>query len=217
MEMTHNKYLHVSQHPIVAAKLSLLRDAKQSSKVVRELTRDLSILLGYEASVDIKLQKGATASTTHGSYQMDEISEKVGLIPVLRSGLGLVDGFLNLFPEAPVYHLGIYREKISHQPVEYYNKLPDSPTVETCYVLDPVIATGNTAIATINLLKEWGMSGSGIKFVSIVSSEQGLAQLQKEHPDIHIYTAAIDNTLDTDGYISPGIGDSGDRLWHTLA
>ncbi|KAI8372034.1 uracil phosphoribosyltransferase-domain-containing protein [Choanephora cucurbitarum] len=216
MSMTHHEFLHVSQHPIVAAKLSQLRDGKQNSKTVRELTRDLSILLGYEASADTKLKKGATGSTTHGSYQMDEISEKVGLIPVLRSGLGFVDGFLSLFPEAPVYHLGIYREKVSHQPVEYYNKLPDSPTVETCYVLDPVIATGNTAIATINLLKEWGLSGSRIKFVSIISSEQGLAQLQKEHPDIHIYTAAVDNTLDSDGYISPGIGDSGDRLWNTL-
>ncbi|KAI8080112.1 uracil phosphoribosyltransferase-domain-containing protein [Gilbertella persicaria] len=197
--MTNSDYLHISQHPIVASKLSQLRDAKQNSKVVRELTRDISILLGYEASADMTLVQGAMGTSTHGSYQSSEISEKVGLIPVLRSGLGFVDGFLNLFPEAPVYHLGIYREKVSHQPVEYYNKLPDSPTVETCFVLDPVIATGNTAIATINMIKEWGMTGSQIKFVSIVGSEQGLAQLQKEHPDIHVFVAAIDKALDGNG------------------
>lgn len=97
------------------------------------------------------------------------MQDKVALVPVLRSGLGFVDGFLNLFPEAPVYHLGIYREKVSLQPVEYYNKLPSVPNVDMCYVLDPVIATGNTAIATINLLKEWGMNGSQIKFVALVA------------------------------------------------
>ncbi|KAI8052785.1 uracil phosphoribosyltransferase-domain-containing protein [Thamnidium elegans] len=214
--MTMINTIHVSKHPIVAQKLSQLREKNQAPKVVRELTSDLSLLLGYEASTDVTLKKGQMASSQCGDYQMNEIKERVGLVPVLRSGLGLVNGFLNLFPDAPVLHLGIYREKVSHQPVEYYNKLPDVPNVDLCYVLDPVIATGNTAVATINMLKEWGVQGSQIKFVAIIGSEQGLEQLQTAHPDINIYIAGIDETLDNKGYINPGIGDSGDRLWNTI-
>ncbi|KAG2214089.1 hypothetical protein INT46_011891 [Mucor plumbeus] len=215
--MTNTSTLHISQHPIIATKLSQLRDAKQNSKVVRELTQDLSVLLGYEASNSLALANGeSNTASSFGSYQSVQISDKVGLVPVLRSGLGFVNGFLNLFPEAPVYHLGIYREKVSHQPVEYYNKLPDVPNVDTCFVLDPVIATGNTAVATINILKEWGLSANQIKFVAIVGSEQGIEQLQREHPDVHIYLAAMDQSLDSNGYITPGIGDSGDRLWNTI-
>ncbi|EPB89216.1 hypothetical protein HMPREF1544_03956 [Mucor circinelloides 1006PhL] len=207
--MTNTSTLHISQHPIVATKLSQLRDAKQNSKVVRELTQDLSVLLGYEASCGLSLSDGeSNTASAFGNYQSVQIKDKVGLVPVLRSGLGFVNGFLNLFPEAPVYHLGIYREKVSHQPVEYYNKLPDVPNVETCFVLDPVIATGNTAVATINILKEWGLAANQIKFVAIVGSEQGIEQLQREHPDVHIYVAAVDQSLDSNGYITPGIGDS---------
>lgn len=216
MAMTKNNSTYISQHPIVANKLSQLRDAKQKPKAVRELMTDLSILLGYEASSDLQLKPGETAQGAFGPYQTSEISQRVGLVPVLRSGLGFVEGFLNLFPDAPVFHLGIYREKVSHQPVEYYNKLPDVPNVDICFVLDPVIATGNTAVATINMIKEWGVSGSQIRFVAAVASEQGLDQLQKEHPDIKIYAAAVDESLDMNGYINPGIGDSGDRLWNTV-
>ncbi|GAN06695.1 armadillo beta-catenin plakoglobin [Mucor ambiguus] len=225
--MTNTSSLHISQHPIIATKLSQLRDAKQNSKAVRELTQDLSVLLGYEASSGLSLTDGESNASTLGNYTLYihdmrllinsvQIKDKVGLVPVLRSGLGFVNGFLNLFPEAPVYHLGIYREKVSHQPVEYYNKLPDVPNVETCFVLDPVIATGNTAVATINILKEWGLAASQIKFVALVGSEQGIEQLQREHPDVHIYLAAMDQSLDSNGYITPGIGDSGDRLWNTV-
>ncbi|KAI7903669.1 uracil phosphoribosyltransferase-domain-containing protein [Cokeromyces recurvatus] len=214
--MTLNQFVHKSQHPIVATKLSQLRDKDQSSKTVRELTHDLSLLLGYEASFNIELKQGPQLFSGYGTYSSMEIRQKVGLVPVLRSGLSFVEGFLNLFPEAPVYHLGIYREKISHQPVEYYNNLPDKPDIDICYVLDPVIATGNTAVATVNMLKDWGLLGSQIKFVTMVASEQGLAQLQKEHDDIHIYLAAIDKALDSNGYINPGIGDSGNRLWNTI-
>ncbi|CAO3655471.1 unnamed protein product [Mucor hiemalis] len=166
--MTLSPSVHVSKHPIIAQKLSQLRDHSLKPKAVRELTRDISVLLGYEASSDITLVKGKEAQSQYGTYQTSEIREKVGLVPVLRSGLGFVDGFLSLFPDAPVLHLGIYREKVSHQPVEYYNKLPDTPNVDVCYVLDPVIATGNTAVATINILKEWGLDGSKIKFVAVV-------------------------------------------------
>lgn len=137
-----------------------------------------------------------------------ELKQRVGLVPILRSGLGLVDGFLSLFPDAPVLHLGLYREKITLQPVEYYNKLPPSPNVDICYVLDPIVATGNTAVATINILKEWGLSGENIKFVGVLASQQGVDQIRSEHPDVDIYMAAVDETLDDRGYIRPGLGDS---------
>ncbi|CEP10101.1 hypothetical protein [Parasitella parasitica] len=214
--MTNTSTLHVSNHPIVASKLSQLRNVNQSSKTVRELTKDLSLLLGYEASQSLETSSNGESTTANGSYQTVQIKDKVGLVPVLRSGLGFVDGFLNLFPEAPVYHLGIFREKASLQAIEYYNKLPNGgPTVDTCFVLDPVVATGNTAIATINILKEWGLSAEQIKFIAIVGSSQGIQQLLEKHPGVHIYLAAVDESLDSNSYINPGIGDSGDRLWNT--
>ncbi|KAI8647736.1 uracil phosphoribosyltransferase-domain-containing protein [Parasitella parasitica] len=195
--MTNTNTVHISRHPIVAAKLSELRDAKQNSKTVRELTKDLSLLLGYEASQNLETSSNGESSTANGSYRSVQIKDKVVLVPVLRSGLGFVDGFLNLFPEAPVYHLGIFREKKSLQAVEYYNKLPNCVGVDTCFVLDPVIATGNTAIATITILKESGLLPHQIKFVALVGSEQGIQQLQNEHPDVHIYLAAVDESLDS--------------------
>ncbi|KAI8993438.1 uracil phosphoribosyltransferase-domain-containing protein [Pilobolus umbonatus] len=199
----------------MAIKLSQLRESKADSKAVREYTRDLSFLLGYEASADTLLSNKRVAQGPFATFEASDMKERVGLVPVLRSGLGLLDGFLNLFPDAPIMHLGIYREKVSHQPVEYYNKLPDHPNVDVCYVLDPVIATGNTAVATINILKEWGLNGSQIKFVAVIGSQQGINQLKEQHPDIQIHIGAVDNVLDNNGYINPGVGDSGDRLWNT--
>ncbi|KAI7853935.1 uracil phosphoribosyltransferase-domain-containing protein [Circinella umbellata] len=209
--------LHISQHPIVAVKLSQLREVKQNSKAVRELMSELATLVGYEATLDIGVSKDKTLTSPYESFQGTELSQRVALVPILRSGLGLVDGFLTLFPEAPVLHLGLFREKVTLQPVEYYNKLPQTPNADICYVLDPVVATGNTAVATVNILKEWGIAGENIKFVGILASKQGITHLQEEHPDIKIYFAGVDDSLDENGYIRPGIGDSGDRLWNTAA
>ncbi|CDS14544.1 hypothetical protein LRAMOSA06713 [Lichtheimia ramosa] len=207
--------LHISEHPIVGIKLSQLREAANSPKVVRELMRDLSLLLGYEASSSLPILREKKLMSPYEPFTGTELKQRVGLVPILRSGLGLVDGFLSLFPDAPVLHLGLYREKITLQPVEYYNKLPPSPNVDICYVLDPIVATGNTAVATINILKEWGLSGENIKFVGVLASQQGVDQIRSEHPDVDIYMAAVDETLDDRGYIRPGLGDSGDRLWNT--
>ncbi|CDH59786.1 uracil phosphoribosyltransferase [Lichtheimia corymbifera JMRC:FSU:9682] len=207
--------LHISEHPIVAIKLSQLREAANSPKVVRELMRDLSLLLGYEASSTLPTLREKKMMSPYEPFTGVELKQRVALVPILRSGLGLVDGFLSLFPEAPVLHLGLYREKVSLQPVEYYNKLPQNPQVDVCYVLDPIVATGNTAVATINILKEWGLSGDNIKFVGVLASQQGIDQIRNEHPDVDIYMAAVDQTLDEHGYIRPGLGDSGDRLWNT--
>ncbi|KAL1935625.1 hypothetical protein VTP01DRAFT_4765 [Rhizomucor pusillus] len=207
--------LHVSKHPLIAVKLSQLRDSSASPKVFRELARDLAGMLAYEATEELAVSLDKTRQSPYEPYKAAELKQRVGLVPILRSGLGLVDGFLSLFPDAPVLHLGLFREKISLQPVEYYNKLPENPNVDVVYVLDPIIATGNTAVATINVLKEWGIPGDNIKFVAILGSQQGVEHLQREHPDLHLYVASVDETLDNQGYIRPGIGDSGDRLWNT--
>ncbi|KAI7868009.1 uracil phosphoribosyltransferase-domain-containing protein [Spinellus fusiger] len=209
--------LIISKHPIVATKLSQLRDVNQSSKAFRQLVSELSTLIGYEASANVETVSGKTLMSPYESYPSTELKERIALVPVLRSGLSLVDGFLTLFPDAHVLHLGLFREKISLQPVEYYNKLPHSPNVDMCFILDPIIATGNTAVATINILKEWGIPGSQIKYVSIVASQQGITQIQKVHSDVIIYVAGVDNKLDTQGYIRPGIGDAGDRLFNTAS
>ncbi|KAI9315357.1 uracil phosphoribosyltransferase-domain-containing protein [Dichotomocladium elegans] len=209
--------LHISSHPIVNVKLSQLRDVRNPPKVVRELVRELSLLLGYEAASGLSTVQGKQLMSPYEPYMNTELKQRVGLVPILRSGLGLVDGFLSLFPEAPVLHLGIYREKVSMQPVEYYNKLPQTPNVDICFVLDPIVATGNTAVATINILKEWGLSGANIKFVGVLGSQQGIDHIQREHSDVEIFVAAVDQRLDAHGYILPGLGDSGDRLWNTGA
>ncbi|KAI8074498.1 uracil phosphoribosyltransferase-domain-containing protein [Gongronella butleri] len=207
--------LHISTHPIVACKLAQLREAHQTSKVTRELVHDITTLVSYEASQDLPITKEKTLMSPYEPYQAAELKQRVALIPILRSGLGMVPGFSALFPEASIFHLGLFREKISLQPVEYYNKLPENPNVDLCFVLDPLIATGNTAVATVNILKEWGISGEQIKFVGLLSSTQGIAHLQKEHPDIQIYVADVDELLDDHGFIRPGLGDIGDRLMNT--
>ncbi|CAO3684037.1 unnamed protein product [Umbelopsis ramanniana] len=207
--------LHVSSHPIIATKLTILRDKSSSSKLVRDTMRDLSVLLGYEVTMDLELQKGEKMESPLESFQGDVLKEKIAIVPILRSGLGFVDGMLNLIPEAHVLHLGLFREKMSLQPVEYYNKLPSTPNVDSCIVLDPMVATGNTAIAAVHILKEWGIPGEKIRFMGLLASKQGVENLQEAHPDITIYLAAMDEVLDSHGYIRPGIGDSGDRLWNT--
>ncbi|ORX48210.1 PRTase-like protein [Hesseltinella vesiculosa] len=207
--------LRIVQHPVIAVKLSQLREANQSSKSTRELVNDITNLLAYEASVDLPISREKTLMSPYQAYQAAELKQRVALIPVLRSGLGMVPGFSALFPDASVFHLGLFREKITLQPVEYYNKLPENPNVDLCYVLDPVIATGNTAVATVNILKEWGIPGEQIKFVGLLASSQGVTHLQKEHPDIHVYVADVDEVLDDHGFIRPGLGDIGDRLMNT--
>ncbi|KAI8878221.1 PRTase-like protein [Backusella circina FSU 941] len=213
--MTNNNTF-ISTHPLVAVKLSQLRDKKLNAKETRETLHDISLLLAYEATTNIIVSSETMGDGFLEPYKKTEISQRVALVPILRSGLGLVDAFLGLFPDAPVLHLGLYREKVSHQPVEYYNKIPENPNIDICYVLDPAVATSNTAVAAINILKECGISGSQIVFVGVIGSKQGITQLQDKHPDIRIHMAGIDDRLDENGYIRPGIGDTGDRLFSTL-
>ena len=201
-----------SQHPLVAHKLTLLRDKNTEPKKFRELIREISTLLAYEATSDLVIHQ-ISVTTPLATTEGNELSEKIGLVPILRAGLGMVEGVWNLMPSAEVWHIGLYRDEKSLKPVEYYNKLPVDPTVSVCLILDPMLATGGSAVATVDILKRWGVRK--IKFVGILASPQGIENLQNHHPDVPIHLAGIDQALNQNGYILPGLGDAGDRQFGT--
>jgi len=204
--------VYESKHPLVAHKLTLLRDSSTEPKKFRELVRELAMLLCYEATADLALAE-KTAVTPMGTATGQELHEKIGLIPILRAGLGMVDGIWEMMPSAEVWHIGLYRDEKTLQPVSYYNKLPTAPRVQVCLVLDPMLATGGSAVATVDILKKWG--AERIKFVGILAAPEGVAALQKAHPDVAIYIGKIDSHLNDIGYIVPGLGDAGDRQFGT--
>jgi uracil phosphoribosyltransferase len=204
--------IHVSEHPLVLHKLTKLRDKATNPKKFRELIREIAILLAYEATSDLSLES-TTVPTPMGEAAGHLLQEKIGLVPILRSGLGMVDGIWEMMPSAEVWHIGLYRDEDTLQPVEYYNKLPVIPTVQVCLVLDPMLATGGSAVATVNILKEWG--AGRIKFVGILAAPEGVEALHAAHPDIPIHLAVIDERLNDIGYIVPGLGDAGDRQFGT--
>ncbi|NLF50433.1 MAG: uracil phosphoribosyltransferase [Leptolinea sp.] len=201
-----------SPHPLVAHKISILRDVNTEPKKFRQLVRELGALLTYEATTDLQM-KPIDVSTPMGTAKCHELSMKIGLIPILRAGLGLVEGVWDLIPTAEVWHIGLYRDEKTLQPVEYYNKLPIEPTVSVCLVLDPMLATGGSAVATIDILKRWGVKR--IKFVGLIGAPEGIKALQAVHPDVDIHLAAVDDHLNEKGYIVPGLGDAGDRQFGT--
>ena len=204
--------LFPSPHPLVAHKLSRLRSIHTDPKKFRELVREIAGLLTYEATADLQLEPVAVQTpmmTTQGS----QLRESIGLVPILRAGLGMVEGVWELMPTAEVWHIGIYRDHATLKPVEYYNKLPIEPRVSVCLVLDPMLATGGSAVATIDILKRWGVKR--IKFVGLIGDPEGIANLQQHHPEVPIYLAAVDERLNENGYILPGLGDAGDRQFGT--
>lgn len=201
-----------SPHPLVAHKLAKLRDKKTDPKKFRELVREISALLTYEATTDLLLQP-KTVETPLAVTEGAELLEKVGLVPILRAGLGMVEGVWGLMPSSEVWHIGLYRDEKTLKPVEYYNKLPIEPTVSVCLVLDPMLATGGSAVATIEVLKRWGVKR--IKFIGIIGSPEGIALVHRQHPEVPIHLAAIDERLNEKGYILPGLGDAGDRQFGT--
>lgn len=204
--------VYVSSHPLVAHKLTLLRDVRTEPKKFRELVRELGSLLTYEATADLKLRP-KTVDTPLATAQGFELEENIGLVPILRAGLGMVEGVWELMPSAEVWHIGLYRDERTLKPVEYYNKLPVEPTVSVCLILDPMLATGGSAAATVDVLKRWGVKR--IKFVGLIGAPEGIAYLQRCHPDVPIHLAAIDERLNDKGYILPGLGDAGDRQFGT--
>jgi uracil phosphoribosyltransferase len=201
-----------SPHPLVIHKLGLLRDKKTEPKKFRELVREIAALLAYEATADLLLEP-VDIETPLEVTHCHKLQEKIGLVPILRAGLGMVEGFWELMPSAEVWHIGLYRDEKTLKPVQYYNKLPIEPTVSVCLILDPMLATGGSAVATIDILKRWGVKK--IKFVGIIGSPEGIRLLHQYHPDVPVYLAAIDRTLNDRGYILPGLGDAGDRQFGT--
>lgn len=204
--------VHVSDHPLVKHKLTLLRNSTTEHKKFRELIRELAMLLGYEALADLRLREHGV-ETPLGFAQGHQLQEEVGLVPILRAGLGMVDGIHEMIPGAQVWHLGIYRDEATLRPVSYYNKLPVEPTVQVCLVLDPMLATGGSASAAVQVLKEWGVRR--IKFVGLIAAPEGLAVVTDAHPDLPIFLGAIDECLNEHGFIVPGLGDAGDRQFGT--
>ena len=204
--------LHVSQHPAVRHKLGILRDEKTEPKKFREVVRELSWLLGYEALADARM-RSVDVQTPLELMAGEELADRIGLIPILRAGLGMVDAMLELMPTAEVWHLGLFRDEKTLRPVEYYNKLPDSATVDLCLILDPMLATGGSATAAIEVLKKWG--AVRIKLVNLIAAPEGVEAVLSAHPDVEIYTASLDRQLNEKGYIMPGLGDAGDRQFGT--
>jgi uracil phosphoribosyltransferase len=204
--------LHVSQHPAVLHKLAILRDVNTEPKKFREVVRELSWLLGYEALADVGV-KPIQIRTPLEEMTAHELGERIGLVPILRAGLGMVDAMLELMPTAQVWHLGLFRDERTLRPVEYYNRLPDSATVDLCLILDPMLATGGSATAAIEVLKKWG--ASKIKLVNLIAAPEGVEAVASAHPDVAIYCAALDRSLNEKGYIQPGLGDAGDRQFGT--
>jgi uracil phosphoribosyltransferase len=204
--------IHISTHPLVKHKLAILRNTSTEPVKFRQLVRELAVLLCYEATQDLQL-KDIEVPTPMGTAKGHHMVQEVGLVPILRSGLGMIDGVWELIPSAEVWHIGLYRDEKTLRPVEYYNKLPIEPRVQVCFVLDPMLATGGSAVATVDIMKRWGVTR--IKFLGLIAAPEGLKVLSEAHPDIDIHLAEVDEHLNDIGFIVPGLGDAGDRQFGT--
>ncbi len=210
--------VYPSPHPLVQHKLTLLRRKNTDPKKFRELIGELSMMLAYEAMMDLPLEP-IDVATPLTTAQGSTMGEKLGLVPILRAGLGMVDGVWAMMPQAEVWHLGLYRDEDTLKPVQYYNKLPVAPTVQLCLLLDPMLATGGSAIAATDVLKKWGVGR--IKFVGLIAAPEGIAAFHAVHPDVPVHVGAVDERLTTEadgfpaGFIWPGLGDAGDRQYGT--
>ena len=203
----------VIDHPLVQHKLALLRDKETGTKAFRELVGELAMLMGYEVTRDLPLQDVEVETPIAvGSFKM-LANEKLSVVPILRAGLGMADGMMNLIPHAKMGHIGLYRNPDTLMPTGYYCKLPDDISERDTIIVDPMLATGNSAIEAIRLIKEAG--AKTIRLVCLISAPEGIYAIQKAYPDVDIYVASIDEKLNEHGYIVPGLGDAGDRLFGT--
>ena len=205
---------HVIDHPLITHKLSIMRNKKTGSKDFRQLLEEIAMLMGYELTRDLPLED-VTIETPLTKMKAKMISgKKLAIVPILRAGLGMVDGLLSLIPVAKVGHIGLYRDPATHLPVEYYCKLPPDIDERIVILVDPMLATGGSAIDALSMLKKRGCKH--IRFMCLVAAPEGVKRVQEAHPDVDIYSAALDDHLNEHDYIVPGLGDAGDRIFGTL-
>lgn len=205
--------LLVFDHPLIQHKVTLMRKTETTTKEFKELAKEVVMLMGYEATRDLPLKAVEIETPICKTTQNMLEGEDIAIVPILRAGLGFVDGMLALYPNAKVGHIGLYRDPETHMPVEYYCKLPTDIEKRTIFVVDPMLATGGSAIDAINSIKQRG--GKNIKFMCLIAAPEGIKALQEAHPDVDIYIAQEDERLNEHAYIVPGLGDAGDRLFGT--
>jgi len=205
--------LHVLDHPLIIHKLSIMRNKNTGSKDFRKLLEEITLLMGYEITRDLPLEECEIETPLMNMTAKKISGKKLAIVPILRAGLGMVDGLLSLVPVARVGHIGLYRDHETHQPVTYYCKLPPDVSNRIVIVCDPMLATGGSASDAITKLKEKGCVN--IKLLNLVAAPEGIEKMQKDHPDVDIFVAAVDTMLNEDAYILPGLGDAGDRLFGT--
>jgi uracil phosphoribosyltransferase len=204
--------LHVSQHPLVRHKIRILADRRTDSKLFRELVKELTTLMVYEATRNLPVREVSFLTPLESTTGV-EVSARIGLVPILRAGLGMTDAALTILPQAEVWHLGFQRDETTHLPQSYYNRLPETCPNDLVMVLDPMLATGGSAVAAVDILKRWGLTR--IKFLGLIAAPEGVSRLREHHPDVPIYLAALDSHLNDACYIVPGLGDAGDRQFGT--
>ena len=204
----------IMDHPLIQHKIGLIRRKETGSKDFRQLISEIAMLMCYEATRDLKLTDVEIDTPISHMTAKELAGKKLAVVPILRAGLGMVNGILALVPSAKVGHIGLYRDEETHEPHEYYCKLPDPIDQRLIVVLDPMLATGGSAIAAIDFIKAHG--GKSIKFMSIIAAPEGVERLAKAHPDVQIYCGNIDRQLNKDAYICPGLGDAGDRIFGTI-
>ena len=214
INMENNEQIFIMNHPLIQHKLSFLRDKNTGTKEFRELVSEIATLMCYEATRDLPLTDVQTETPMCTATTKVIAGRKLAFVPILRAGLGMVDGMLQLVPSAKVGHIGLYRDHDTLQPVEYYNKLPSDIEERDVIVLDPMLATGGSAMDAITIVKR--SRPRSIKFLCIIAAPEGLKALSEAHPDVHIYCAAVDEKLNEHGYILPGLGDAGDRIFGTM-
>ena len=211
--MTLPEKFHVIEHPVVEHKLTYIRDETTQPKEFRELVKEVSILLGYESAKKLPLESVEIKTPLTQTHSGKISIENIVIVPILRAGLGMVDGLLSLFPKAQVGHVGMERDHITHLPSDYYYKIPPTPGNRFFFVVDPMLATGGTVIASIQKLKDSG--AKNIRFLCLIAAPEGANVLCNAHPDVKVFTGALDDRLNRDKYIVPGLGDAGDRLYGT--
>lgn len=204
--------VHISTHPLVQHKMALLRDQTTEPKKFRQLLREIAALITYEATSDLATEE-VKVTTPLGQAEGRRLCERVGLVPIMRAGLGLLEGVWDLLPAAEVWHIGLRRDQQTFEPVEYYKRLPAIPTADVYLVLDPMLATGRSATMAVDILKRWG--ARRVKFVGVIAAAEGIRRLTSTHPDVPLYLAAVDEALNEAGLIVPGLGNAGDRLFGT--